>query len=47
LYRQSYCGCVFSEFDRYRNTTREVYRGPRGGPARKEAGTPGRKRGHG
>ena len=27
LYRQSYCGCCFSEYERYRNTTRELYRG--------------------
>ncbi|MBL7223452.1 MAG: epoxyqueuosine reductase QueH [Candidatus Brocadiae bacterium] len=25
LYRQKYCGCVFSEYDRYRNTTKHVY----------------------
>ena len=31
LYRQSYCGCCFSEYERYRNTTRELYRGS--GPA--------------
>ena len=28
LYRQSYCGCIFSEEERYRNTRREIYRGP-------------------
>jgi len=28
LYRQSYCGCIFSEEARYRNTRREIYRGP-------------------
>jgi len=28
LYRQQYCGCVFSEFDRYRHTTRHLYRPP-------------------
>jgi len=27
LYRQSYCGCCFSEYERYRDTTRELYRG--------------------
>ena len=27
LYRQSYCGCCFSEYERYRETTRELYRG--------------------
>lgn len=27
LYRQPYCGCVFSEAERFRDTTREVYRG--------------------
>lgn len=29
LYRQSYCGCCFSEYERFRNTTRELYRGAR------------------
>jgi predicted adenine nucleotide alpha hydrolase (AANH) superfamily ATPase len=33
LYRQSYCGCVFSEHERYRDTNREVYRGPGGAKA--------------
>ena len=33
LYLQQYCGCVFSEFERYRDTTRHVYRGS--GPAAK------------
>ncbi len=28
LYRQNYCGCVFSEWERFRDTTRHVYRGP-------------------
>lgn len=27
LYSQSYCGCIFSEYERYRDTTRHVYRG--------------------
>jgi hypothetical protein len=27
LYLQQYCGCVFSESDRYRDTTRHLYRG--------------------
>ncbi len=27
LYRQQYCGCIFSEFERYRDTTRHLYRG--------------------
>ena len=27
LYRQSYCGCIFSEYERYRDTTRHLYRG--------------------
>jgi len=31
LYLQSYCGCVFSEWERYRGTTEHVYRGS--GPA--------------
>ncbi len=25
LYRQSYCGCIFSEDERYRNTTKHLY----------------------
>ena len=29
LYRQQYCGCIFSEYERYRDTTRELYRGGR------------------
>jgi predicted adenine nucleotide alpha hydrolase (AANH) superfamily ATPase len=28
LYLQQYCGCCFSEYERYRDTTRELYRGP-------------------
>ena len=32
LYRQQYCGCVFSEEERFRDTTRELYRGPGGRP---------------
>ena len=28
LYLQSYCGCVFSEWERFRDTERHVYRGP-------------------
>jgi predicted adenine nucleotide alpha hydrolase (AANH) superfamily ATPase len=31
LYRQGYCGCVFSESERYRDTDREAYRGPQRG----------------
>ncbi|MBE7445465.1 MAG: epoxyqueuosine reductase QueH [Planctomycetia bacterium] len=27
LYRQGYCGCVFSEYERYKDTTREMYKG--------------------
>ena len=30
LYRQGYCGCVFREAERYRDTTRELYRWPGG-----------------
>ncbi len=26
IYRQQYCGCVFSEEERYRNTNKHVYR---------------------
>jgi len=34
LYMQSYCGCVFSEWERFRDTGRHVYRGqgPAAGP---------------
>jgi predicted adenine nucleotide alpha hydrolase (AANH) superfamily ATPase len=28
LYLQQYCGCVFSEYDRYKDTTRHLYKGP-------------------
>jgi len=28
LYLQSYCGCVFSEYERYKDTTKELYKGP-------------------
>ena len=33
LYRQQYCGCIFSEYERYRDTGLHRYRGPgaRGG----------------
>lgn len=31
LYRQSYCGCVFSEHERYRNTTKHLYGARTGG----------------
>jgi len=31
LYLQSYCGCVFSEWERFRDTSRHLYRGS--GPA--------------
>jgi hypothetical protein len=27
LYRQQYCGCIFSENERYKDTTRHLYRG--------------------
>ncbi len=27
LYRQSYCGCIFSEYERYKDTTRHLYEG--------------------
>ena len=29
LYLQQYCGCVFSEWERYRDTTRHLYRNKR------------------
>jgi len=28
LYRQNYCGCVFSEWERFRDTSLHAYRGP-------------------
>ena len=31
LYLQQYCGCIFSEYERFRDTKKHVYRGP--GPA--------------
>jgi predicted adenine nucleotide alpha hydrolase (AANH) superfamily ATPase len=34
LYAQAYCGCVFSEWERYRHTRLHVYRGP--GPRAKD-----------
>lgn len=27
IYRQGYCGCIFSEYERYKDTTRELYKG--------------------
>lgn len=27
LYRQQYCGCIYSEYDRYRDTDEHLYRG--------------------
>ena len=27
LYKQSYCGCIFSEYERYKDTTRNLYEG--------------------
>jgi len=38
LYRQQYCGCIFSEFERYRNTTAELYRGARPAPQAARSG---------
>jgi predicted adenine nucleotide alpha hydrolase (AANH) superfamily ATPase len=34
LYMQSYCGCVFSECERYRDTNLHLYKGP--GPRRSQ-----------
>jgi len=34
LYRQQYCGCIYSEYDRYKDTTKHLYRG--GGPQLEE-----------
>ena len=33
LYLQQYCGCIYSEYERFRDTTRHLYRGPGGGAA--------------
>jgi len=30
LYLQSYCGCVFSEYERYKGTKLHIYKGPGG-----------------
>jgi len=30
LYRQQYCGCIFSEYERYKDTKVEIYRGTQG-----------------
>ena len=27
LYRQQYCGCIYSEYDRYKDTNKHLYRG--------------------
>jgi predicted adenine nucleotide alpha hydrolase (AANH) superfamily ATPase len=27
LYLQNYCGCIYSEYERYRDTTKELYKG--------------------
>jgi len=27
LYRQSYCGCIFSEYERYKDTTKHLWKG--------------------
>ena len=32
LYRQIYCGCIFSEYDRYRDTTKHLYGASDGPP---------------
>lgn len=37
LYRQAYCGCCWSEWERYKDTTKELYRGP-GGPRDEKGG---------
>jgi len=38
LYRQQYCGCVFSEQERYRDTTLHLYREPVNGSAAGQGG---------
>ena len=39
IYRQGYCGCIFSEYDRYKDTTREMYRGNSSQDTMKTLGT--------
>ena len=34
LYRQKYCGCIFSEYERFEDTTLQIYRGPGGQQAK-------------
>lgn len=36
LYLQSYCGCIFSEYERYAPTTKYLYKGDSGGPCKLE-----------
>jgi len=38
IYLQQYCGCCFSEYERYRDTTRELYRGANPRRGREEGG---------
>ena len=42
LYRQQYCGCIFSEYERYRDTGLHLYRGP-GGRGGLDQGVVGRQ----
>ncbi|MBM4054167.1 MAG: epoxyqueuosine reductase QueH [Planctomycetes bacterium] len=41
IYRQGYCGCVFSEYERYIDTTRELYKGNSPQCSEKEASSGG------
>ncbi|KPJ62446.1 MAG: hypothetical protein AMS15_03925 [Planctomycetes bacterium DG_23] len=34
LYHQKYCGCIFSEYERFKDTTLHLYRGPGGQQAK-------------
>ncbi|MCD6416399.1 MAG: epoxyqueuosine reductase QueH [Planctomycetes bacterium] len=38
LYLQNYCGCIFSEWERFRDTSRHVYRGVGAGESAKPEG---------
>jgi len=41
LYLQQYCGCIYSEHERFKDTSTHVYRGPGGEPARTPRGETG------
>ncbi len=47
LYRQQYCGCIWSEFERYRDTAAELYRGGQRPLSPTPLSLPGRGEGEG